>query len=132
MVRFESLKSVAGTYFNNMNADGNVDFARTHLGEDRYLTHLLMESRPEKHRIGFCAAAKCKTEACEGFFSLMKQRRRWYLGTMTNEIYMLTSPVIWSQFPALNVLMAVSAIKNGPLFIYGEWSPCMMPRCVSL
>ena len=100
-----------------MNASGNVDFARTHLGEDRYLTHLLMEARREKHRIGFCAAARCKTEACGSFWELLKQRRRWYLGTLTNEIYMLTSPVIWRQFPALNVLISLSAVKNGPLLV---------------
>ena len=109
---------MAKTYFAEMEATDNVDFARTHLGEDRYLTHLLMEAKPEKHRIGFCAAARCKTEACEDVWQLLKQRRRWYLGTMTNEIYMLTSPIIWRQFPALNALISFSAVKNGPLLIY--------------
>ena len=48
----------------------------------------------------------------------MKQRRRWYLGTVLNEIYMLTSPTLWKQFPALNTLVGLSALKNGPLFVY--------------
>ncbi|CEP00011.1 hypothetical protein PBRA_007745 [Plasmodiophora brassicae] len=118
MVRFETLASVAPVYFGNMDAVDTFDFNRTHLGEDRYLTHLIMEKRPEKYRIGFCPSARCKTEGCETFRSLMKQRRRWYLGTVTNEIYQLTSPIIWRQFPGLNCLIGLSALQNGPLFIY--------------
>jgi chitin synthase len=118
MVRFNVLKRVAKTYFSEMEASDNVDFARCHLGEDRYLTHLIMESRKEKHRIGYCLAAKCKTEACEDFRTLLKQRRRWYLGTLANEIFMLTSPILWRQFPALNFLVSLQALKNGPLFLY--------------
>ncbi|CEP02194.1 chitin synthase [Plasmodiophora brassicae] len=118
MVRFEALEAVAPTYFGKMTAEDNFDFNRTHLGEDRYLTHLLMESRTVKYRIGFCPAARCKTEGCEDFRSLMKQRRRWYLGTLTNEVYMLTSPVLWRHFTGLNVLIALLALKNGPLFVY--------------
>jgi chitin synthase len=118
MVRFEALQRVAGKYFGSMTAEDNFDFNRTHLGEDRYLTHLLMEDRAEKYRIGFCPAARCKTEGCDSFRSLMKQRRRWYLGTVTNEIYMLTSPILWRQFTGLNILISLSALKNGPLFVY--------------
>lgn len=118
MVRFEVLERVAGVYFDSMDASDTYDFNRTHLGEDRYLTHLIMESRPEKYRIGFCPGARCKTEACDNFRSLMKQRRRWYLGTVLNEVYMLTSPTLWKQLPGLNTLVALSALKNGPLFVY--------------
>lgn len=128
MVRFESLANVADTYFGSMDAEDNFDFNRTHLGEDRYLTHLLMEARREKYRVGFCPAARCKTEGCESLKSLMKQRRRWYLGTLTNEIYMLTSPVLWWQFPALNILIALSALKNGPLFVYVFLTEALLNR----
>lgn len=111
-----------------MDAQDNFDFNRTHLGEDRYLTHLLMEQRREKYRIGFCPAARCKTEGCNSLRSLMKQRRRWYLGTLTNEIYMLTSPKVWWQFPALNTLISLSALKNGPLFVYVFLTEALLNR----
>ncbi|SPR00863.1 unnamed protein product (mitochondrion) [Plasmodiophora brassicae] len=118
MVRFESLARVAPTYFGNMDAVDSFDFNRTHLGEDRYLTHLLMERCADRYRIGFCPSARCKTEGCATFRSLMKQRRRWYLGTLLNEVYQLTSPTLWRQFPGLNTLLALAALRNGPLFVY--------------
>ena len=118
MLRFESLKEVAHLYFSKVNSGDNIDFARTDLGEDRYLTHLLMELRPEKHRVGFVPGARCKTEPCASLGELLKQRRRWYLATLTNEVYMLSSPVIWDNYPALNIRLALTAVKNGPLFVY--------------
>ncbi|XXQ37835.1 chitin synthase [Plasmodiophora brassicae] len=118
MVRFETLASVASIYFGNMDAVDPFDFNRTHLGEDRYLTHLLMEKRPERYRIGFCPSARCKTEGCDSFRSLLKQRRRWYLGTLMNEVYQLASPILWRQYPGLNGLIGLSALRNGPLFVY--------------
>ncbi|KAJ3060578.1 hypothetical protein HDU98_003477, partial [Podochytrium sp. JEL0797] len=115
MMRFETLARVAPKYFSSMVATDSFDFSRRHLGEDRYLTHLIMEDAPQKYRIGFCSSARCKTEACLSLVSFLKQRRRWYLGTVTNEIYQLTSAKLWTQYPLLNILSAFAAQNNVPL-----------------
>ncbi|CEO98779.1 hypothetical protein PBRA_006893 [Plasmodiophora brassicae] len=114
----EDYLGVASIYFGNMDAVDRFDFNRTHLGEDRYLTHLLMERCADRYRIGFCPSARCKTEGCDSFRSLLKQRRRWYLGTLMNEVYQLASPILWRQYPGLNGLIGLSALRNGPLFVY--------------
>eukprot|EP00474_Spongospora_subterranea_P011358 CRZ11816.1 hypothetical protein [Spongospora subterranea] len=118
MVRFESLQSVADEYFDQMNSTDSLDFARTHLGEDRYFTHLLMEKQSNQYRIGYCSAARCKTEGCSSLHQLLKQRRRWYLGTLANEIHMLCSPILWRHVPGLLILQLLTSLKNGPLFLY--------------
>jgi chitin synthase len=117
-VRFESLQSVSEQYFDEMNASDSFDFARCHLGEDRYFTHLLMEQRSTQYRIGYCSAARCKTEGCDSFYQLLKQRRRWYLGTLANEVHMLCSPLLWHHVPGLLTLQIFTSLKNGPLFLY--------------
>jgi hypothetical protein len=48
----------------------------------------------------------------------MKQRRRWYLGTLGNEIHMLCSPILWEHVPGLLILQLLTSLKNGPLFLY--------------
>jgi len=40
-----------------------------------------MDSLPYSNAIGFCSTAVCKTEAPKRLSVLLKQRRRWILGT---------------------------------------------------
>ena len=128
MIRFESLNSVSRGYFAQRQPRNAMEFARSHLGEDRYLTHLLMEARPERHRIGFCAEAVCFTHACDSLSSLFKQRRRWLLGTLTNEVHMICSPVLWKTMPALMFLQSLSSLRNGPLFVHAAISEAPLGR----
>ncbi|ORX50400.1 hypothetical protein BCR36DRAFT_412422 [Piromyces finnis] len=107
MVEFNTLKEVEDEYFKSSNFIKNmsiIDYARFHLGEDRYLTHLFMDSLPYPNAIGFCPTAVCKTEAPKRLSVLLKQRRRWILGTYANEIYMFTDPVLWKSRPLLMLL----------------------------
>jgi chitin synthase len=48
-----------------------------------------------------CTTAFCKTEAVQTFSSLLKQRRRWFLGYITNEVCMLTDVRLWRRYPLL-------------------------------
>jgi chitin synthase len=48
-----------------------------------------------------CTSAFCKTEAVQTFKSLLKQRRRWFLGFITNEVCMLTDMRLWKRYPLL-------------------------------
>ena len=60
------------------------------LGEDRYLTTLMMKYFPQ-HRLKFTPDARCKTVAPERWSVLLSQRRRWINSTIHNlfELVML-------------------------------------------
>ncbi|KAJ1888425.1 Chitin synthase 4, partial [Coemansia sp. S17] len=53
------------------------------LGEDRYLTTLMMKHFPQ-YKLKFIQDAKCKTIAPEKWSVLMSQRRRWINSTIHN------------------------------------------------
>jgi chitin synthase len=48
--------------------------------------------------------AFCKTEAVQNFKTLLKQRRRWFLGFITNEVCMLTDIRLWRRYPLLLII----------------------------
>ncbi|KAJ3329591.1 hypothetical protein HDU76_007573 [Blyttiomyces sp. JEL0837] len=62
-----------------------------HLGEDRYLTTLLMKHFPQM-RTNFTPDAKCKTNAPDKFNILLSQRRRWINSTVHNLLELLILP----------------------------------------
>jgi chitin synthase len=80
------------------------DYGKCHLGEDRWLTHLFMIGAKKRYQIQMCTSAFCKTEAVQTYRSLIKQRRRWFLGFITNEVCMLTDMRIWKRYPILAVV----------------------------
>ncbi|KAI0035167.1 chitin synthase-domain-containing protein [Vararia minispora EC-137] len=53
------------------------------LGEDRYLTTLLLKTFPKRKNI-FCPSAVCKTVVPDTFRVLLSQRRRWINSTVHN------------------------------------------------
>lgn len=93
--------SVAEKYFGDLPNYTITDFHRNYLGEDRYLTHLLHFSLP-RHSLGFCPSARAKTDPPSTFMGLLRQRRRWLLGAISNEMYMITDEVIWKKFTFMN------------------------------
>ncbi|KAI9351366.1 chitin synthase-domain-containing protein [Obelidium mucronatum] len=58
------------------------------LGEDRYLTTLML-SRFPKRRLIFVPQARCATTVPADFKTLLSQRRRWINSTIHNLIYLL-------------------------------------------
>ncbi|KAI9309037.1 chitin synthase [Cunninghamella echinulata] len=54
-----------------------------HLGEDRYLTTLMMKHFPS-HKMKFTSHAQCKTVAPDRWQVLLSQRRRWINSTIHN------------------------------------------------
>ncbi|KAJ3368121.1 hypothetical protein GGF31_006829 [Allomyces arbusculus] len=60
-----------------------------HLGEDRYLTTLLLKHFPS-HRTVFTADAKCQTIAPDRWDVLLSQRRRWINSTIHNLFELLS------------------------------------------
>ena len=62
-----------------------------HLGEDRYLTTLLLKHFPHM-RTSFTPDAKCNTNAPERWNVLLSQRRRWINSTIHNLFELLFLP----------------------------------------
>ncbi|CAJ0835912.1 14728_t:CDS:2, partial [Entrophospora sp. SA101] len=67
------------------------------LGEDRYLTTLVVRSFPRR-RIVYCTDATCQTIVPETFSVLLSQRRRWINGTIHNQLTLLASPGLPGRF----------------------------------
>ncbi|KAL1969354.1 hypothetical protein VTN77DRAFT_9547 [Rasamsonia byssochlamydoides] len=103
ILRFSAFRKMAKYYFADKaeQCEDLFDYGKCHLGEDRWLTHLFMIGAPKRYQIQMCTSAFCKTEAVQTFRSLLKQRRRWFLGFITNEVCMLTDIRLWKRYPIL-------------------------------
>ena len=106
MLRLSAFRNMAKFYFSDKaeNCEDLFDYGKTHLGEDRWLTHLFMLGAQKRYQIQMCSSAFCKTEAVQTFSALLKQRRRWFLGFITNEVCMLTDYRLWRKYPFLCVI----------------------------
>lgn len=106
MLRFSAFRKMAKYYFADKaeQCDDLFDYGKCHLGEDRWLTHLFMIGAKERYQIQLCTGAFCKTEAVQTYRSLLKQRRRWFLGFITNEVCMLTDIRLWKRYPVLCIV----------------------------
>lgn len=116
ILKYEFFKKVSDKYFKSVEYKDTVDYHRFYLGEDRYLTHLLMEIEPWK--LGFCEAARCKTEAPDTMSGLLKQRRRWYLGHIANDKWMISSLKLWKTYPLLCLFNLLNNTRNTSIYIY--------------
>lgn len=106
ILRFSAFRKMAKYYFADKaeQCDDLFDYGKCHLGEDRWLTHLFMIGAKERYQIQMCTGAFCKTEAVTSYQSLLKQRRRWFLGFITNEVCMLTDIRLWRRYPILCII----------------------------
>ncbi|KAI0225368.1 hypothetical protein L0F63_002057 [Massospora cicadina] len=101
LLRLGVMQAIAPKYFIHFDKRKPLNFHRFYLGEDRYMTHLLMEGSDRSYTIGLCGASRCKTDAPDNWKTLVKQRRRWYLGALINEAHMLCTPKLWRTMPLL-------------------------------
>ncbi|PSN70599.1 hypothetical protein BS50DRAFT_570136 [Corynespora cassiicola Philippines] len=106
ILRFSAFRRMAKYYFADKaeQCEDLFDYGKCHLGEDRWLTHLFMIGAKERYQIQMNTGAFCKTEAVQEFRSLIKQRRRWFLGFITNEVCMLTDIRLWKRYPILCII----------------------------
>ncbi|KAI1338528.1 chitin synthase-domain-containing protein [Xylariaceae sp. FL0016] len=111
MLRFSAFRRMAKYYFADKaeQCEDLFDYGKSHLGEDRWLTHLFMIGAKKRYQIQMCTSAFCKTEAVQTVTSLVKQRRRWFLGFITNEVCMLTDWRLWRRYP---ILLVVRFMQN--------------------
>ncbi|KAF5659341.1 chitin synthase [Fusarium heterosporum] len=121
MLRFSAFRRMAKYYFvdKTEQCEDLFDFAKCHLGEDRWLTHLFMIGAKKRYQIQICTSAFCKTEAVQTYRSLIKQRRRWFLGFVTNEVCMLTDWRLWKRYPILILVRFMqNTIRTTALLFY--------------
>ncbi|RFN54051.1 chitin synthase [Fusarium flagelliforme] len=127
MLRFSAFRRMAKYYFvdKTEQCEDLFDFAKCHLGEDRWLTHLFMIGAKKRHQIQMCTSAFCKTEAVQTTRSLIKQRRRWFLGFITNEVSLLFFIMVLALMTTVKKVddlpvgfMAVSLGLNWMLMLY--------------
>lgn len=106
ILRFSAFRKMAKYYFADKaeQCDDLFDYGKCHLGEDRWLTHLFMIGAKERYQIQMNTGAFCKTEAVQTYRSLLKQRRRWFLGFITNEVCMLTDIRLWKRYTVLCIV----------------------------
>lgn len=121
VLRFSAFRRMAKYYFADKaeQCDDIFDFGKCHLGEDRWLTHLFMIGAKGPYQIQMCSGAFCKTEAVQTFSSLLKQRRRWFLGFITNEVCMITDIRLWVRYPLLCLVRFMqNTIRTTALLFY--------------
>ncbi|RMZ79964.1 hypothetical protein DV738_g3087, partial [Chaetothyriales sp. CBS 135597] len=97
ILRYSAFRNMAKFYFSDKAELCNdmFDYGKTYLGEDRWLTHLFMLGATERYQISMSTSAFCKTEAVRSFRTLLKQRRRWFLGFITNEFIIASLAANW-------------------------------------
>lgn len=130
IMKWASFDNLAEEYFSTTTYNDAFDYQRFYLGEDRYMTHLLMEKEPWK--IGFCEAARCKTEAPSTLTGLLKQRRRWFLGHISNDTWMISSIRLWKIYPLLTLFNFLNNSRNTSLYIYLLYFVLVLNKNVSL
>ncbi|KAF2401653.1 hypothetical protein EJ06DRAFT_547950 [Trichodelitschia bisporula] len=121
ILRFSAFRKMSKYYFADKAEQCNdlFDYGKCHLGEDRWLTHLFMIAAKERYQIQMNTGAFCKTEAVQDFGALLKQRRRWFLGFITNEACMLTDARLWYRYPILCTLrLAQNTIRTTALLFF--------------
>lgn len=78
------------------------------LGEDRYLSTLLLKTFP-KRKMLFCPQAVCKTVVPDTFRMLLSQRRRWINSTVHNLSVLVMIRDFWGTFCFRSVSLILSA-----------------------
>ncbi|KAI9175539.1 hypothetical protein H9P43_006900 [Blastocladiella emersonii ATCC 22665] len=125
MIKYATMHELAKIYFHQPDVDSTFEFCRRKLGEDRFLTHLAMEYLGP-YSIGFVPDAVSKTEAPNLFYDLLRQRRRWLLGSLTNELYMVTTPSFFVKYPALVIFRIMTVMRLGGSTFYLALIECIL------
>ncbi|KAJ3020521.1 UNVERIFIED_CONTAM: hypothetical protein HDU68_010146 [Siphonaria sp. JEL0065] len=103
-IRFEAISQVAGIYFESeLPMKTLTQYHQYVLGEDRYLTHLAHKAL-KPYAISFSPVVRCKTDPPDSTRRYILQRRRWLLGAIGNEAFMLAGPILWKKYPLMMIM----------------------------
>ena len=84
----------------------------------RYLTHLFLLHSNKKGATRYCSGAHCQTEGVRSFYDLLKQRRRWLLGGITNNAEMFTEGKLWRLYPIPMLVAVIMAFAGLPIVLF--------------
>ncbi|SGZ16977.1 BQ5605_C020g09085 [Microbotryum silenes-dioicae] len=99
------------------------------LGEDRYLTTLMLSTFPRR-KMMFCPQAVCKTVVPDTFRVLLSQRRRWINSTIHNLFELFKVPDLCGvfcfsmRFVIFMELAAYDALRNTPYYAGTDRTCC--------
>ena len=114
-----ALIRVAPTYFGHTDVTSmsTIEYHQYQLGEDRYLTLLLIAESTSWGQVGFSCKPKCRSVFPSSFIELLKQRRRWFLASFANDINLLCMPGIWRHYGLLLGFKAYHYLSRGFTFV---------------
>jgi chitin synthase len=115
IMRYTAFQKLSKEYFSEFEQKNITHYHQRSLGEDRYLTHLFHKTFP-RNSIGFCPTARCCTDPPNTILKFIKQRRRWLLGAISNEAYMISTPVIWNKVPILMIYKVIQTAFKSTTF----------------
>ena len=115
IMRYPAFKKHSQEYFEYSEQKNITHYHQKTLGEDRYLTHLFHKTFP-RNSIGFCQTARCSTDPPNTIIKFIKQRRRWLLGSISNEAYMISTPIIWKKVPILMIYKIIQTAWRSTTF----------------
>ncbi|RMZ79476.1 hypothetical protein DV738_g3338, partial [Chaetothyriales sp. CBS 135597] len=90
------------------------------LGEDRYLSTLMLKTFPKRKQV-FVPQAVCKTTVPEQFSVLLSQRRRWINSTVHNLMELILVRDLWSYILWMLIYILSLPIWNFVLPINAYW-----------
>jgi chitin synthase len=129
VLKYTSFNRVADEYFKEINYKNIFEYYQKHSGEDRFLSNMLMENNEQ---LGYCQYATCKTECPDTLINVIKQRKRWSLGYISNDVWMMSCYKTWKKYPLLSLFNFLSNTRNTSIYIYLFYFVLLMNNDVSL
>jgi chitin synthase len=114
ILKYSVFDKIAVKYLNMADYKDLFTYFRSYLGEDRVCSLMLMKTE----RMGFCKYATCKTEAPDTLRTYVKQNRRWGLGAISNDVWMMSSMDIWKKYPILSLFNFLNNTRNTSIYVY--------------
>jgi cellulose synthase/poly-beta-1,6-N-acetylglucosamine synthase-like glycosyltransferase len=115
IIKFNSFKNITNKYFGKNIYNSLFEHSREYLGEDRMATDMLMQNG---EKLGYCQYAKCKTECPDTLKNTIKQRGRWYKGSISNDVWTLSSVYTWKNYTLLSLFSFLNNTRNTSIYIY--------------
>jgi cellulose synthase/poly-beta-1,6-N-acetylglucosamine synthase-like glycosyltransferase len=104
-VRLSAWLSISDTYFADKNGkEGNTyNYWLWGLGDDRWLTQLLLLNASSAGALQLDPGVICETRATKSFQELFSQRRRWLLGCIATDVNANFSLAMWNKAFAMQL-----------------------------
>lgn len=102
-VRLPALLRISSVYFANQKGEAETLYKYwiRELGDDRWLTQLLLLHASIRNALQLDTSVICETRPTKNFQALLSQRRRWLLGRIATDAHANLSLDIWKKSPIM-------------------------------